>query len=1042
MDRIDIAPFALPNTPPGTYIFEELRDIAAIELAVRGARPEVSYLQRTWPEGMWYGGTEHTDDPARFGWIATDDHFNGDWRRAEVSYTDTTTGTLISFNPLEHEGWDLPEDRRGTSFRRTLGIRISPQSDGAAIHTTSAATELTIRVELGAGGDATTKAVGVSAYNSVIHEVMCEEGCSVRGTNVTVDKRRAVILIRLSAMSPEHPYAGDDGLVTFDLQNRTFTISLRDMLADRNIWFKDAGVLISRAGGERPASFEEMAVSIEKRRTVSQIIRSQPEQSFAGAFYGQPRPHAVLAHAGVKHSRQRFLIEPNCDVVLDARCLWEIEGGIDPAKDGRSPGNGRFFFGMERWVCRGRYRDSSHAPIFNINHRKDTILSEYQLIAVPLLRGMGEQMISSDEPISALARFRFRNDGERAATVELPIAYSPDSSRSVNALSSQTTQDDYLVPQSPKEDLSVDDGLITGSLRGAQVVRCAYESSMKPTAAEGGVLFTQVLEPGAGCELILKIPFLAPDEGETRRLRDLSYEKSLADARGFWSAELSSGAQVRTPVPHLNDLHTTHLSHVQISDFAMPGNPDLINTSVGTSTYGNFSNESCMIVQELIQRGLFTDARKRLDLWIHYQGTVSQPGNFTDYRGMYFGAGGFEQGNYNQHHGWVLWCIAEYYFLSGDSEWFEGAAESVVAACDWVFRQRKTTKKTLAHSRGWEAGFLPAGSLEDVEDFHYWLSTNALTWRGVDHASRALGAVGHPKASRLAAESDAYRSDLVRGFDTARDFTPLVGLRDGRWVPDYPSRLYRRGRDYGWIREVLEGSVYLLISGLYPSNSEEAGWILDDFQDNRYLSPPNGYLLRDIPKLLKPRGGFSIQPTLLAGLLPYLMRDEPEVYIWMFFNAFCACYREEIEGFSEHPMPELGFSNSAEFKTSDEANACMWLRYLFVYWTHDLLHIGRAIPREWLGSSGRWGVTGIATYHGIVDVTYVPDPANRSISLGIDRREARGAPQMLARFRHPEMKRIDRVSVNGKPWDRFDAETNDVDITGIEGSIDVVAFFK
>ena len=55
------------------------------------------------------------------------------------------------------------------------------------------------------------------------------------------------------------------------------------------------------------------------------------------------------------------------------------------------------------------------------------------------------------------------------------------------------------------------------------------------------------------------------------------------------------------------------------------------------------------------------------------------------------------------------------------------------------------------------------------------------------------------------------------------------GGGDGRWVPTYPSRLYGRGRDLGWIREVLEGSVYLLISGLYKSTSKQAGWILDDY---------------------------------------------------------------------------------------------------------------------------------------------------------------------------------------------------------------------
>jgi hypothetical protein len=83
------------------------------------------------------------------------------------------------------------------------------------------------------------------------------------------------------------------------------------------------------------------------------------------------------------------------------------------------------------------------------------------------------------------------------------------------------------------------------------------------------------------------------------------------------------------------------------------------------------------------------------------------------------------------------------------------------------------------------------------------------------------------------------------------------------------------------------------------------------------------------------RGGFSIQPNLLAGLLPYLDRDEPEVYLWMFFNAWAACYREEINAMVEHPMPVLGYANTAHPKTSDEANAVMWLRYMFVYGPRD-----------------------------------------------------------------------------------------------------------
>jgi len=65
-----------------------------------------------------------------------------------------------------------------------------------------------------------------------------------------------------------------------------------------------------------------------------------------------------------------------------------------------------------------------------------------------------------------------------------------------------------------------------------------------------------------------------------------------------------------------------------------------------------------------------------------------------------------------------------------------------------------------------------------------------VTWRGVDSAAQALEAIGHPEAARNRKEADAYKKDLVAGFEKSRQNSPLVRLRDGRWVPHYPSRLY------------------------------------------------------------------------------------------------------------------------------------------------------------------------------------------------------------------------------------------------------------
>ena len=43
------------------------------------------------------------------------------------------------------------------------------------------------------------------------------------------------------------------------------------------------------------------------------------------------------------------------------------------------------------------------------------------------------------------------------------------------------------------------------------------------------------------------------------------------------------------------------------------------------------------------------------------------------------------------------------------------------------------------------------------------------------------------------------------------------------------------------------------------------------------MSPPYGYPLVNEREEWFDRGGFSVQPNLLAGCLPYLDRDEPEI---------------------------------------------------------------------------------------------------------------------------------------------------------------------
>ena len=1021
----DIRPFALPNTALNEVWFEEPRDLVCLVVAFEGPVPDkigVSYQRKVWPETRLEESSK--GHPGGFGWIHQDDWFNGHWQDAAVEVVKLDAHRAeIHFKGIQTE---LPKIDLGdydVAFRRTYAVRVEAKGNPeiAEVYTTSAPAHTELRVELNAG--ATTpggNGMGNDGYNAVVRAAQgAETQCGPDCVRVGVDH-----------MAPAHAYCGDDGLVKFTFGGGTFTISLVSLEQEGPIWYEDLGVFITKA--EDPTTFAQYRERIKDSKTISQQVLEHEEQSLAGAHQGQPRPHVDNYNLGCTGAAQRFWLDFNGDVTLFKRNVTWLASMHPERWKNAGDEAGRFYFGLENWRVTSRHPDPEPVMAYNITAQKDGLSVEQQSFAVPLLTPILAGDWQGGDPMVALLRFRFKNDGSSAARAELPIQYTQEGGRS--------NQSAHPIPRGPLDTLTVQGNRVLSSFEDKPYVRCALDTAMTVEARGDTVVVSRDLPPGESCDVVVKIPYVVPEnDTELAALDGLSFAACQPQVAAYWRRAAGQGARVDAPEPQLGALHTSHAAHVLMADYKMPDG--LVNTSVGTSTYGNFSNESCMIVNELDQRGMRDEAQKRLDLWIKCQGTVEQPGNFTDYRGMYYGAEGFEQGSYNQHHGWVLWCLCAHYLLTHDDAWFKKNADSIIAGADWVFRQRRNTMKDLPHSRGWERGFLPAGSLEDVTDFYYWLSTNTLTWRGAEYAARALEAAGHPGAARVRGEADAYKADLIRGFETQRENTPVVRLRDGRWIPNYPSRMYRRGREVGWIREVLEGSVYLLISGLYDPNTKQGRWILDDYQDNRYMTPPYGYSVPDSDMTWFARGGISMQPNLLAGLLPHLDRDEPELFLWMFYNAWNSCYREEANAMVEHPLPVLGWSNGVLVKTSDEANAVTWLRYMYVYPKDGLLHFGRAIPRSWFEQKNPFSATGVVTEFGTAGIIYTAEPDSGKARAVVSLEQARAPEKMLVRFRLPDRKPLRSATVNGAEARIADAARGDVDVSGLSGTITVEAAY-
>ena len=233
---------------------------------------------------------------------------------------------------------------------------------------------------------------------------------------------------------------------------------------------------------------------------------------------------------------------------------------------------------------------------------------------------------------------------------------------------------------------------------------------MTGTADGGQVHFAGNMPPGTDGFMVLRIPFVTLDtEDEIHRLQDLEYDAEFRRVKSHWLSRADASTQITTPVPEINTFYRAHVSHLLINCGREVGS-DRLNARVGSFAYGVFGNESCMMITDLDRRGLHREAERCLDMFLEYQGTVALPGDYASREGVFNGANGWEQGGYNQHHGWIMWAMAEHYWYTGDQAWLARHADKLLKACRWISGERARTRN-LTGLRAIERGLLrPARS--------------------------------------------------------------------------------------------------------------------------------------------------------------------------------------------------------------------------------------------------------------------------------------------------------------------------------------------
>ncbi len=1002
---------------------------AATTSRVDGLR--IEYWQRNWKGRPDPVSAEIGAGVA--GWDAVDDWTNGTWKRAETRVEAGAAGCTFTFAPTGPGEFPGLEGT-GVSYRKTLKIRVAADKPLPAIQkfqvlTDAVSRPLTVRISLGQPADPTIQPAQAEPIKLEIHNgailglrgVGGEAHIGPDHTWTTTHQSGTVEADLAMAVDPvDSRY--DRTIVTARSSTRAFSFAADEVARGDRILVNDLGALVTRGSDTIDLeAFRQLRKEFPGRTIYDRVWR-EPEQTLGGAWQDMPIKQQITFTHGLPGDRNLMAQAPNGEIDVTAIGHW-FKLQPSPRDTARKTWTGllKLDFGFPENGRGGRALHEGYLPLVRSWWQDGPIHYEQQTILDTLSGKLND--IKLDDPTLLLMRIRVVNTSDaQTGTARLRLTSRVDKPETL------TFKGRRIVAEA-------------GS--GQTHLRYLIDTREKGKMAQDGqaVVWTLELAPGASHNLFVVVPSITLDkDAEIDAVSARSFDADVERICAFWRGLSARSTQITTPEPWINDFYKAHARHMLVNCYKELDS-DRLHAHVGSFRYGMYLNESAMMVSDLDRRGYHQEAQQNLDSLLHYQGTVAFPGNYQSKEGMIYGDGGHEMGGYNKSHGYALWLIAHHWRMTRDREWMQRQADSLVKACAWIVRERQATMKTSADgSRPIEYGWLPSGSLEDVQDFWFWLATNAATDWGFQAIAAALADAGHPQGPALLKQAADYHQDFMAAMNEARIRAPVVRLRDGTYVPKFPSQLYTRGRAHGWIRETLEGSIFLPAYQLLDPTSSQARWIMQDYEDNLYISSAYGYQIPVFDEFWFSRGGFCMQACLLDSPLPYLYRDEIKHYLRTYFNSFTSGFFPEVRMLNEHALPELGQYRGDHFKTSDEAQSTYWLRLMFIREQGDTLYLGQAIPRYWLNDGAHPAIERAASEFGPMSLRYASSANSGQIKATLTPPTRNPPKTIYLRFRHPSGKKLASVTLNGKAHAGFDAEKEWVILPGdLTGEQEVVA---
>jgi hypothetical protein len=1053
----------------GRYLYglqwAEERDIKELRVQFQAGHQvqpaTVQYWFRNWPYPPPHMPT--IEDPV-------DDPWQGRWLKAATKMDCHGTACRYTFLPLSAAENPKAGNLPGLNYRRTLKLRLvfaaSPHLGKVEVFSGSQEKPVELRLQLGAGETAERTWDGrVRVYNGRLKSVRVWKGAAgdtADGERFHLTTRGPAkgLIVSLVAAEAGLPGSQDTTIVTLDAADRTFSFAIPDV-EKGPVYVPDFQAYVTLASDPR-----EFSVSVVKGGLkIREKLAREPEQTYERASKEIPALDPVERQGGRLYlplaadaSWQKFAFEWGGNITISKsgtkamgtelrrlewkgdRLSWRIGTGATPN-------------------FRPAAKDSTlsvlenHLPLATARWTTDSI-DYVEEGFVTLLSGPlrpDDPQRNEQTPAVLMLKVSVRNPGPAVATAHLWLATDPAEELSFRH----------------EELLAGAAQLVRARVRLPESARASLAKVPEGAKTLQGIHAEIPLPAGQNQTVFISLPFIPRLSAQERtRLASLDYQQVRTEVLDYWRAATANSIPFTVPEKPFMDFARAVIPHIRISATKDPksGLYMVPAASYGYLVYDNEAAFQCVMLDAL---GNYALASEYLETFIRLQG--SKPFEGT-YRGnqheVYHGARvdkdyDYTASEYNLDHGTVLWALGEHYFFTRDKDWLRRVAPSMKQAADWVFEQRKYTELDDRGEPIPEYGLLPAGHLEDNDDWGHWFAVNAFAAAGTTRLGEALAEIGDPSAAHYAQEGASYTRDLRAAVTRASQISPVVRLRDNTYVPYVPTRPYQRIRLFGptrvafysrypqkvlptyrlsATREVLYGPMILLSLGIIRAEEPLAQAVLDDWEDNATMSSSLGLFVHGWvdDRYWFSRGGMVFQANLQNPTLVYLRRSEIPAAIRNLYNDFVACYYPAVNVFTEE-FRQWHSPSGPFYKVSDEARFVNRLRDSLVREDSDALWLAAGTPRRWLAPGQKIEVRNLASYFGPVSYRMEGRKNGVSIRVQLPTRDQFKTAWLVVRT--PEAKPLQSVEIAGQPWQDFDAREGRIRLPLRNEPMDVEVLF-